>query len=158
PVQRRSHAFIVRTAPGALNGTMAEAQRRLLEVNPARALQITSLMAMSSALDQSGRGGMAGFNFIVGIVILLVLSRAFGMTTFLVAERPREIGMRRALGATRRDVVRYFLLENWLLTSFGLLAGLPLAYGLNVLARMAQPDLYLEWSPLALGVVLFWLA
>jgi putative ABC transport system permease protein len=90
-------------------------------------------------------------------VILVVLSGTFGMVTFLVAERTRQIGMRRALGATRRDVVRYFLLENWVLTSLGLVAGLPLAYGLNILARLAQPDLYLEWPPLALGVLLFWL-
>ena len=153
----RGQAFIVRAKPGAVADTMAEAQHRLLEVAPHRALQIASLRSLGASLDQSGRGGMAIFNFMVVLVILVVLSGTFGMVTFLVAERTRQIGMRRALGATRRDVVRYFLLENWVLTSLGLVAGLPLAYGLNILARLAQPDLYLEWPPLALGVLLFWL-
>lgn len=157
PPALRSQAYIVRTAPGRLGTTMAEAQKRLLAAAPARALQMSSLRALGASLDQSGRGGVAIFNFMVVLVILVVLSGTFGMVTFLVAERTRQIGMRRALGATRRDVVRYFLLENWLLTSLGLIAGLPLAYGLNVLARLAQPDLYLEWPPLALGVLLFWL-
>jgi len=156
PPARRGQAYIVRAAPRTLGPAMAEAQKRLLAAAPARALQISSLRSLGASLDQSGRGGVAIFNFMVVLVILVVLSGTFGMLTFLVAERTRQIGMRRALGATRRDVVRYFLLENWLLTSLGLIAGLPLAYGLNVLARLAQPDLYLEWPPLALGVVLFW--
>jgi putative ABC transport system permease protein len=36
-----------------------------------------------------------------------------------VAERTRQIGTRRALGAQRGDILRYFLLENWIVTTLG---------------------------------------
>jgi putative ABC transport system permease protein len=50
----------------------------------------------------------------------------FAMASLLVAGRAREIGIRRALGATRGDILRYFLVENWLLMTGGIAAGLAL--------------------------------
>jgi putative ABC transport system permease protein len=56
---------------------------------------------------------------IVGSIVLVVLMGSVGLTYFLVASRTREIGLRRAMGATRRDVIRYFVLENMILTAAG---------------------------------------
>jgi putative ABC transport system permease protein len=98
------------------------------------------------------------FAYMVVVVVAVVLLGHLGMSSFLVAERTKQIGTRRALGATRRAIIRHFLLENWLVTSMGLILGLPLTYGLNVLTRRAQPDLVLDWQALALGVALLWLA
>jgi putative ABC transport system permease protein len=44
---------------------------------------------------------------------------------------PSQIGARRALGATRLDILRYFMFENGLLTTGGVLLGTVLAFGLN---------------------------
>ena len=43
----------------------------------------------------------------------------FGLATFNVSTRTKQIGTRRAVGARRRDIVRYFLVENGLITSAG---------------------------------------
>jgi putative ABC transport system permease protein len=48
-----------------------------------------------------------------------------------VTQRRKQIGTRRALGATRFDIVRYFMVENWLITSIGLVIGIAGAVGLN---------------------------
>ena len=46
-------------------------------------------------------------------------------------QRRKQIGTRRALGATRLDIVRYFMVENLLITGAGLAVGLAGAVGLN---------------------------
>ena len=55
----------------------------------------------------------------------------------------RQIGVRRALGASRGEIVRYFLLENLILTGFGLGLGLGLAVALNQVLRRIMADLML---------------
>ncbi|HVH33993.1 MAG TPA: FtsX-like permease family protein, partial [Tahibacter sp.] len=54
-----------------------------------------------------------------------------GMASFWVTQRTKQIGTRRALGATRGSILRYFMTENFLITSLGLLLGILLTYGLN---------------------------
>ncbi len=67
------------------------------------------------------------------IVLMLFITSLgiIGLTSFSVTQRTREIGTRRALGATRSAILRYFLLENWLITGIGLAFGAFLTIGLN---------------------------
>jgi len=53
------------------------------------------------------------------------------LTSYWVTERRRQIGIRRALGATRVAILRHFQKENILITGSGVLAGTLLALGLN---------------------------
>ena len=46
------------------------------------------------------------------LVIAVALAGSLALASFSVAERTRQIGVRRALGASRGEIVRYFLLEN----------------------------------------------
>lgn len=54
-----------------------------------------------------------------------------GLTQLWINQRRRQIGVRRALGATKLAIVRYFLVENGLMVFFGLLGGLLLALLFN---------------------------
>src|SRR3546814_2713942 len=75
---------------------------------------------------------MAGL--LVGTIVALLLVTALGivgLTSFWVSQRRRQIGVRRALGATRGDILRYFQTENFLIVSVGIAMGMLLAYGLN---------------------------
>ena len=75
-----------------------------------------------------------------------------------MTQRTREIGTRRALGATRGAILRYFLVENWLVTSAGLTLGLVLTYGLNLaLAQLAEVS-RIGWTQVATGMLVLWLA
>jgi putative ABC transport system permease protein len=66
--------------------------------------------------------------------VLLVITAAgiVGLTSFWVSQRHQQIGMRRALGATQRDILSYFLTENLLIALGGIMLGIVLAISLNL--------------------------
>jgi putative ABC transport system permease protein len=63
-----------------------------------------------------------------------------------VTERTREIGIRRAVGASPRAIARQFLLEAVALTSVGGLAGVAIGAGLAALATLALDQIAGPWS------------
>ncbi|HSC46645.1 MAG TPA: FtsX-like permease family protein, partial [Gammaproteobacteria bacterium] len=76
---------------------------------------------------------MAGMLAGVIVALLLVTSLGIvGLASFWVSQRHRQIGIRRALGATRGDVLRYFQAENFLIVGFGIMAGLALTVAMNI--------------------------
>jgi putative ABC transport system permease protein len=94
------------------------------------------------------------FGAVVGVVALL---GALAVSSFLVNERTRQIGIRRALGATRQDVIRYFLVENSIATALGEGLGLLCTLGLFMTMKRVFPELALGWHFLAITGVLLWL-
>ena len=79
-----------------------------------------------------------------------------GMASLWVNQRRKQIGVRRAIGARQRDILRYFLVENFLVTSFGIAVGLALAVALNqwLVSALEVPRLPLHYLPG--GVVALW--
>lgn len=106
------------------------------------------------------RGDLAIGRMLTGILLILIIVTAlgvFGLTSFWVQQRRRQIGMRRALGATRGDILRYFQMENLLIVSAGVLLGVACTYALN-LALMLHFDLpRLPWVYFCVGAVALWL-
>lgn len=69
------------------------------------------------------------------MIVILTLITAFGivgLAMFSINRRRRQIGTRRALGATQLQVMRYFMLENFLISTLGVVIGAIAAVGLNV--------------------------
>lgn len=63
-----------------------------------------------------------------GLVLLLAIMGLYGLVSFAVARRTREIGIRIALGATRRDILKLITRPSLILTGVGLALGLGLAF------------------------------
>ncbi|MGB3393409.1 MAG: FtsX-like permease family protein [Stenotrophomonas sp.] len=101
---------------------------------------------------------MVGLLLIVCALLLLVTALGIvGLASFWVQQRTKQIGIRRALGATRGQILRYFLTENFLLASIGIVVGMLLAYLLNqwLMGRYELPRLPLLYLPI--GAVALWL-
>jgi len=64
-----------------------------------------------------------------------------------VRERTREIGVRRAVGATRNAILMQFLIEAIVIASIGGLVGLALGAGIIAVTQMAIPGLPVKLSP-----------
>lgn len=66
------------------------------------------------------------------IVLIVTLTGIAGMTGYWVQQRTRSIGVRRALGARRSDVLRELLIENLIVVGVGVIIGVLAAYGINL--------------------------
>ncbi|HUN26609.1 MAG TPA: FtsX-like permease family protein [Steroidobacteraceae bacterium] len=153
-----SALYIVRTQPGRRAEVMAEVERSLADKVPGRYIE------HMETLDQTAsntRNWLRSSSIILGAVALLVLAVTaigiFGLAAFNVATRTRQIGTRRAVGARRHQILKYFLLENWLITTAGVVVGciLALALGARLSVMFQLPRLPLYY--LAVGVVALWL-
>jgi putative ABC transport system permease protein len=97
---------------------------------------------------------------LAGVSIALLIITALGvvgLASFWVQQRTRQIGIRRALGATRGDILRYFQTENFILATMGIILGMGLAYGINLwlMSKYHVPRLPAEFLPI--GASLLWL-
>ena len=120
-------ALLVRTS----GTTVAPAVRALVtEMNPNLPIVGTTTLEEASTLallPQRLAGGLAGS---LGLVALLIAGLGvYGVTAYSVARRTREFGIRVALGAGPRDVLRLVLGQAAAMTATGLAAGLLLALG-----------------------------
>ena len=80
-----------------------------------------------------------------------------GLAWFSVTQRRKQIGTRRALGATRADIVRYFLVENGMITTTGLVVGLVATVALNWFLDTNYEVGRLPLWYLPLGMAALWL-
>src|SRR3546814_13501717 len=113
---------------------MRAALETVAEVAPTVVLDEEQTAPLPELRERYFRGDRAMVGLLVGTIVALLLVTALGivgLTSFWVSQRRRQIGVRRALGATRGDILRYFPTENFLIVSVGIPMGMLLAYGLN---------------------------
>ncbi|MFO1406516.1 MAG: FtsX-like permease family protein [Steroidobacteraceae bacterium] len=149
--------YMVRAKPGQRDEVMKLAEEKLSAIDNGRI--ITKVRSLEEYASRSYADDRAMAIYMVIVIALLVGVAAlgvFGLAAFNVSTRTKQIGTRRAVGARRRDVVRYFLVENWLVTTTGVLAGCVLALGLGywLSAQFELPRLPLWY--LVGGVAALW--
>ena len=94
-----------------------------------------------------------------GVIVLLIGLTALvivGLASYFVSQRTRQIGTRRALGATRFDILRYFLLENWLITTLGAFGGCLLTMTISYLLETNFDLPRLDFTYLVASIVALW--
>jgi len=131
PASGRRVIYAVRAEEGMVDGLYTTLETELLRVNEGRLVTVSTLAEIKA---DTYRGITATVSMLGGLSVLLIVVTSLGiigLTSFSVTQRTREIGTRRALGATRGAILRYFLVENWLVTGVGLSIGLVLTYALN---------------------------
>jgi putative ABC transport system permease protein len=74
-----------------------------------------------------------------------------------VRERTKEIGIRRATGAKKRDILLQFLLESVIITTLGGLLGFIVALSSSkLLMLIAEFPIYFSWKAFVIGLLLSW--
>ena len=155
---QQAAGYIIRCAPQDRERVLKAAVATLKRIDPNRVLlKHRTFDQVRREYFQNDRA-MAGI--LVGVIAALLLTTAFGiagLASFWVQQRTRQIGVRRALGARRIDILRYFQTENLLLATAGIALGCAAAIGINVwlMAHYAVPRLPIVYLPI--GAVALWL-
>lgn len=157
-LEGRNNRYMIRTEPGRRDELMPIVEKALAESDKNRIIRgVTSL---EETRADSYRSHNALNRILLLVIVILTLITAFGivgLAMFSINRRKRQIGTRRALGATQLQVMRYFMLENLLITSLGVLIGVAAAIGLNIWL-VSQFELKpLEPMLLLTGVVVLYL-
>ena len=115
--------YVLRTEPGQLERVMVEAEDYLSE-NRNRIVDVTRTFEEQKQRTYSGDIAMVKLLSAVVVVLTGITGLGIvGLAWFSVTQRRKQIGTRRALGATRWDVVRYFMVEIGLISITGLVIG-----------------------------------
>jgi putative ABC transport system permease protein len=125
--------YMVRVKPGQLATVRQAAQKVLFDINRARVIEKTVSMPEARAESYKDDRGLAIVLAVVCACLLAVTAFGIvGLTSYWVTQRRRQIGIRRALGATRTAIVRYFQTENLMIAVTGALIGVGLAIAVNL--------------------------
>ncbi|MEO0997478.1 MAG: FtsX-like permease family protein, partial [Pseudomonadota bacterium] len=149
--------YLVRTAPGQRDALIAEIEAHLSASNPSRFIRKVEPYADVVASSYSDDRATAIVLSAVIVMLLVVTSLGIvGLASFSVRQRTKQIGTRRAVGARKIDILRYFLTENWLITTMGIIVGLILTFALNYWLATAYSLDKLDPVYVPLGVLMLW--
>ncbi len=151
-------SYLIRTAPSERQRVLKTALDALKKLDPKRVvMEKRTWDEIRESYFQNDRA-MAGLLVAVCVALLIVTALGIvGLASFWVAQRRRTIGVRRALGATRGNILHYFQTENFVLATIGIALGMVLAYGINIFLMLHYelPRLPLYYLPI--GALTLWL-
>lgn len=149
--------YLIRTDAARRGEILAEAEATLNHIDSARIIlkrkTLTELRADYYEKDRSMAWLLVGTSLALLVITALGI---VGLASFWVQQRTRQIGIRRALGATRGDIVRYFQVENLVLATIGIVLGMALAYALNLLLMQKYQVERLSALYLPIGAISLW--
>jgi putative ABC transport system permease protein len=135
PLQTVSPAltYVVRAQPGHLAALLPIAEQTLYSLSRERIVSNAHTFSESRAAQYRSDHAMALVLMVVCALMLAIAGLGvIALTTYWVAQRRRQIGMRRALGASWRDILAYFHTENLLIAGSGAVIGIAGGYGANL--------------------------
>lgn len=135
PVKRGSSStrYVIRAEPGYRDELMPQIEEMLASSADSRIVR--SMTSMAETRERSYLEDAAMVKLLVFVVAVLTAITSLGivgLASFSVARRTKQIGTRRALGATRPAILRYFMVENFVISTVGVAGGAVLAVALNI--------------------------
>ncbi|WP_340679931.1 FtsX-like permease family protein [Paraglaciecola sp.] len=157
-ITRNSARYLIRAKPKMLQSTIATVEQYLGMSNQQR--MIRKVQSISTLKKQVYGPDIAAITIVLVVITALSIIAAMGiagMASFNVLKRHKQIGIRRALGANKTDILTHFFAENILQTTCGVFIGCLLAVGLNVflVTQYSLPKLPLGY--ILLGVICLYL-
>ena len=135
PFQRESKGsyYFIRTEAGRRDELMPIIEKVLAESDKQRIIR--RVTTVEDTRLRSYRQHNATNKILSTVIITLTLITGFGivgLAIFSINRRTKQIGTRRALGATKGQIMRYFMMENFIISAFGNMIGCLGAVALNM--------------------------
>jgi putative ABC transport system permease protein len=139
--------YIVRAKPGQRDAVARTVEEHLSASNPNRIIDwIRPLQSFKERSYGTDKNTEYFLVTVTAVLVAISMLGIFGLATFNVSTRTKQIGTRRAVGARRGDILRYFMVENAMITSTGIAVGCALAlavgYYLSLQYKLPRLDLY----------------
>lgn len=152
--------YLIRTDSNRRDAVLKSAVAALRGNGPERIILDEDTKTMEALRGEYYQRQRSMVLLLAGVIIALLVVTALGivgLASFWVQQRTKQIGVRRALGATRGQILRYFQTENFLLATVGIVLGMLLAYGINqlLMGKYELPRLPLMYLPI--GAIALWL-
>ncbi|MBT0587156.1 ABC transporter permease [Alteromonas oceanisediminis] len=128
-----STRYLVRTQAGQRDRMMLEVEEMLSSSQSGRIIRDTT--TLTETRDRSYQQHEAMITLLLTVIsalLLITIAGIVGLASFSVQKRQQHIGTKRALGATQIDILRFFLLENMLISGVGIILGTLCTVGLNI--------------------------
>jgi putative ABC transport system permease protein len=125
--------YVIRAEPGMRDELMPQVEELLAERSNGRI--VLQMRSFDETRKRSYRGDASMIKMLTFTIVLLIAITALGivgLASFSVNRRTRQIGTRRALGAPKAAILRYFMTENLIISLVGVLIGAALTIGLNM--------------------------
>jgi putative ABC transport system permease protein len=148
--------YMVRTKPGLRNEVMGRVRREFETLQHGRYIDhINTLSSTASQARASDRNSAIVLAILSSLVLAVTMLGLFGYASFTVTTRNKEIGTRRAIGATKLDILKHFLLENWIITTAGMAVGsvITAVFALQLSMLLELPRLPMVFLASAMGLV-----
>jgi len=149
--------YLIRTAPGERDRLMVAVEEMLVSNNENRIIR--ELKSLAETREDSYRVDSAMSTILKIVIATLVFITSMGivgLAVFSINRRRKQIGTRRALGATQLEILRYFMLENFLITGAGVLLGavFTLAFSIMLTTNFNLPAMAWYYTPVGMLVLL----
>jgi len=125
--------YVMHVEPGQVESVKQEAPNVVLDVQPERDIFETFTLAERLEDFYSSDQGLADlFLVLCDLMIFVTIISSYAYSQFHISRQQKFIGIRRALGAKKKDILLYVLTENWLVYLLGVMFGIAIALGFNV--------------------------
>jgi len=125
--------YVLHAQPGQAAAVIQAAPKKLFEISRARIIGKTRAMTvLRTEIYKDDKGLVVILGVVCAALLAVTAFGIVGLTSYWVAQRRRQIGIRRALGATRNAIIQYFQTENLLIAGAGAAIGVALAVSLNL--------------------------
>jgi putative ABC transport system permease protein len=151
--------YLLRSAPQDRQQVLDAAAVALGKAGPMRLIPEEGRQTFEDVRQKYFQRDVTMISLLIASSLALLFVTALGiggLANFWVGQRTRQIGIRRAIGATRTDILRHFQVENFMIVGAGVVLGMILAYGLNqlLMRQYALDSLPLVYLPI--GAALLW--
>jgi putative ABC transport system permease protein len=147
--------YMIRHTPGYRDENLPRIEETLAAQNYSRVLRDNQTFEQTRIITFIPDNAMTQILTIVVSILMFITGLGIvGLAVFTINRRRRQIGTRRALGAGHLQILRYFLVENFVISAAGVLLGAMMTVGLNIFLVQNFDLAPLQWYFVPVGMIL----